>query len=383
MARPVFGLAAAALATALLLPGPGRAEDTRFLVSHAGVLLDGTGQVVGQAFPLAVEVLDPVYVWARIGGHDVLLQASPGQLVPVRMGRLGFLNPDCTGDPWFLPDSDITYVFDQVAFGSLSTLFVPDGPAELTEVHGALDPGATLPASRRRSRASPCCSERSRSWISRSSRPPTRSGSAPATGHRSTSPPAARTTAVDQRSCGPARQAYAAAMGGRRCAPWTGLLLAGTVGLSLAATSAAAQTAGRRLPPSPVAVDASGQVIGAVAALGVQVKVGDRVAIVTIARDQFTGGGGSAVFESVDCSGTAFLLPSVSTPLPMLERVAVGPLSVLLAPAGPLESRTIRSRWIPGEVPAFCQPLPATASDVQPTERLLDLGVFTPPFRIE
>ena len=115
-----------------------------------------------------------------------------------------------------------------------------------------------------------------------------------------------------------------------------------------------------------------------------QVLIGDRVAVLIVGRDQFYGGAASAVFESSDCSGPPLLLPaSPPGPSPLLERGAVGPPRVLLATAGPLESRTVRSRWKPETVPPLCLAHPEAVSQVFPGRVLTDLGVFTPPFRIE
>jgi hypothetical protein len=161
-------------------------------------------------------------------------------------------------------------------------------------------------------------------------------------------------------------------------------LALGLAGLGLATGLAHAQGAGRALPPSPVVVDAAGRIVGMVNGFGVQVRVGERVAVIGVGRNQFFGGAASAVFESSDCSGPPLLLPaSPPGPSPLLERVAVGPPRVLLATAGPLESRTVRSRWNPQAVPPLCLTQAEAVSQVFPGRVLTDLGVFTPPFRIE
>ena len=161
-------------------------------------------------------------------------------------------------------------------------------------------------------------------------------------------------------------------------------LAIGLAGLGVAGDPAGAQDGGRRLPQSPVVVDTHDRVVGAVFGLGVKVLVGDRVAVLGIGRDQFTGGQARVEFESTDCSGPPLLVPSVPPgPAAILGEVGVGPPSVLLAPGGPPESRTVRSRWLADVAPPACLAVTATVLDVLPAEALMDLGAFTPPFRIE
>jgi hypothetical protein len=162
-------------------------------------------------------------------------------------------------------------------------------------------------------------------------------------------------------------------------------LAVGLVAPGAVAAQPPAGDGGRRLPPSPVVVDAHGRVVGAVFGVeGVKVRVGDRVAQLRIGRDQFLRGESNVVFESTDCSGPPLLAPSVPPgPAAILAEVGVGPPRVLLAPGGPSQTRTVRSQWFADRAPPDCATLPAAAILAFPGEALMDLGVFTPPFRID
>ena len=145
-----------------------------------------------------------------------------------------------------------------------------------------------------------------------------------------------------------------------------------------------ADEAQRRPSRAPVVVDAGGRLVGVVFGLyGVRVQAGDRPAVLSIGQGQFTGGFSQAVFESPDCSGPALLRPlRPPEPTMMLEQVGVGPPTVLLAPAGPLGIRTVRSRWNAALASPLCEAV-VQETAVYPAAVLMDLSVFTPPFRVE
>ena len=172
-----------------------------------------------------------------------------------------------------------------------------------------------------------------------------------------------------------------------RPGPRDTLVLAVAIALAIPATLTA-QTpsvwAGRKPIPSPVVVDAQGRVVGAAFGFGVRVQVDGRPAQLEVGQGQFLGGAASTVFESDDCSGPAFLRLSTATATGGLQaQVAVGPPSLLLGPGGPPETRTIRSAWAPRAAPPVCIGQSDATVEVVPAEALMDLGLFTPPFRIE
>ena len=141
---------------------------------------------------------------------------------------------------------------------------------------------------------------------------------------------------------------------------------------------------GRTPPPAPVVVDANGQVVGGAFGLGVRVQVGDRAAVLQVGPSQFMGGLADVLFESSDCQGPAFLQPSVLPGVAtLLEDVGVGPRNLLLAPGGAVETRTIRSAWVSVASPPACFSTSAVDVEVVPAVMLMDLSIFTPPFRIE
>ena len=144
MLRPVPWVTAAGLAVVLLWPGPGWAEDTRFLESRPSVLVDGTGRTLGQAFPVSAAEVGGVLARMRIGSRDLLLGATPDRLDVARQGQLAFGTSDCTGDSWFVPYEDSSYVFAPVTTGFGTAVFAPDGPAEEVVINALLDPATRI-----------------------------------------------------------------------------------------------------------------------------------------------------------------------------------------------------------------------------------------------
>jgi hypothetical protein len=127
-----------------------------------------------------------------------------------------------------------------------------------------------------------------------------------------------------------------------------------------------------------VVVDARGKVLGAPFGVSaVRVRVGDRVASLFVGRDQIISGFAQVVFEDPDCSGQPFLSAPAGT---LLDAVGVSPSNLLLGIGGPSETRIVRSRLAFG-APPTCVTNPDTPLVVFPSEVLLDLRLFTPPFR--
>ena len=139
-----------------------------------------------------------------------------------------------------------------------------------------------------------------------------------------------------------------------------------------------------RPPESAVVVDSQDRVVGRVEGnfgryVGIRIK--GQMVTVSVRPDRiraFTTVG----FESNDCQGTPFLIPSVAPGTPLFHGEAgIGPGHLLQGVAGPVETRTIGSLYDPDETPP-CQPGSAGAQEVYPTVELLDLAIFTPPFRL-
>ena len=146
---PALGLVAALLSAPVLTPAPGQAQDSRLLSSRPPVLVDGTGQVVGQAFlDQGLSPVPAVLVWLRTGGRDLLLSATTDTLSPgpFPLGRVAFAEPGCTGPPWFVPLSTTSLVFVPVAAGpGNNVLFAPGGPAQGVVINSVWIPSATDP----------------------------------------------------------------------------------------------------------------------------------------------------------------------------------------------------------------------------------------------
>jgi hypothetical protein len=137
------------VALVLLLAAPVPAQDSRVLSTRVPVLVDGAGQVVGQAFPPSSPA-DPVPVLVRAAGRAFLLVATPSSLgpaPPAPVGQVVFEQPDCAGPAWFFPLASLPpTVLVPLAVGpGDTTLFTPDGPPQGVFIQSYWVPEAQLP----------------------------------------------------------------------------------------------------------------------------------------------------------------------------------------------------------------------------------------------
>jgi hypothetical protein len=167
---------------------------------------------------------------------------------------------------------------------------------------------------------------------------------------------------------------------------------AAIVGAALLAGAGAAGGAGDgRVPPGPApraVVDARGVLVGLqVGARGVGSlawrREGGLDVLLDVSRDRIVRGSTDVGFEAEDCQGAPWILSEVTPGASaFFTESGIGPGSVLLVADGSAETRTIASRAAPpGDSPA-CQALTPVPTVVRPAVPLLDLSVFTPPFRV-
>ena len=164
--------------------------------------------------------------------------------------------------------------------------------------------------------------------------------------------------------------------------------LAGALALIAARPSDGQGAAGRGAAAPPVVVvDAPGQTIGSVAFTSTEVSVvvrfrrGDREILLEVSGERFIGQFADVVYETDDCSGQPWVAPDQPSQ-PDFGVGGIGNPNLAYAASGPLETRSIRSRWGVSLTQTGCLPQPVAPTPVFPAVLLEDLATFVPPFRL-
>jgi hypothetical protein len=153
---------------------------------------------------------------------------------------------------------------------------------------------------------------------------------------------------------------------------------------------AAADDAGRRLPPTPQVVDAADRLVGPATAVAdryvlVGLPAGGRTVIVLVGPTGFLAASRQVRYELDGCQGPPVLLvfpqPGVA---PLEPAVGLGPGQQLLIESGAAPTTvTVRSFWNSTALSPGCSALPpGSTAEVVPTQVLADLSGFQPPFSL-
>ena len=134
-------LPVALLALLALGPAESRAGD-RLLPSKTPVLLDGTGQAIGLAFPQDEGLF--VHAWIRIEGRDLMFNVGRDILSPDSPGQVFFGQPGCAGPPLFVPPSEAS-VFTPIAEGPGGLIYAAEGPPVIANLLSSWNPFVSDP----------------------------------------------------------------------------------------------------------------------------------------------------------------------------------------------------------------------------------------------
>jgi hypothetical protein len=164
--------------------------------------------------------------------------------------------------------------------------------------------------------------------------------------------------------------------------------LAGVLTLLGPGVPPAGATGERDEPGSPVLLDATGRLVGAVEGMGslatvtVAIRAAGWITYVDVTRDRILQGTGVIGFEDAGCAEAPFLMPEEGAGAPLLHgESGIGPPNVLFRPTGAVHSRTIVATWRPEATDPCVTQLP-TSEEVFAVVPLVDLGVFVPPFGV-